>query len=284
MDLKGKTVVLTGGTSGIGRATAFELAARGARLLIVGRSEARAKETREALRAAAPAADVEIVLGDLALQAEVRRVGEEILKRSDAIHVLLNNHGVTLMQRTTTPDGFESTFAINHLGYFHLTGLLLPRLLATPNARIVSVASDAHKFGALDLDDLHSEKSYNGMRVYGKSKSANILFNRELARRLAGTGVSANCLHPGGVSTNLGGGGNGPLLEAFRRLIMLFMKSPEEGAQTSIYLAASDDVAGKSGGYYADCKEQQPAAHCRDDATANKLWAVSEQLCGISYP
>jgi NAD(P)-dependent dehydrogenase (short-subunit alcohol dehydrogenase family) len=237
-----------------------------------------------ALREAAPRSDVEVLRGDLALQDEVRRLGEEILERTDEIHVLLNNHGVTLLERTLTPDGFESTFAINHLGYFHLTGLLLPRLLATPNARIVNVASDAHRFGPLDLDDLHSEKRYSAMRVYGRSKSANIHFTRELARRLAGTGVTANCLHPGGVSTNLGSGSGGVAMEAFRRLVMLFMKSPEEGARTSVYLATSDEVAGRSGGYYADCRAKQPAAHCRDDATAKQLWAASEEMTGLRYP
>jgi NAD(P)-dependent dehydrogenase (short-subunit alcohol dehydrogenase family) len=281
--LAGKTAVITGATSGIGRATAVELARRGARLLLVGRNEARAQETAQAIRAAAPRADFEIVRGDFSAQAEVRRVGEELAKRVDALDLLLNNHGVTLMRRETTPDGYEATFAINHLGYFHLTGLLLPKLRATPGARIVSVASEAHRFGALDLSDLHSEKKYAAMRVYGRSKSANIHFTRELARRYGSPQLTINCVHPGGVATNLGGG-QGPLLDVLHKVVMWFMKTPEEGAQTSLYAATAPEAAGKSGAYYADCKEKQPAPHCRDEQTARALWDVSEKLTGFAYP
>ena len=282
--LAGKTAVITGATSGIGRATALDFARRGARLLLIGRNEARAQETADAIRAAAPGVDFEIVRGDFAAQAEVRRVGEELLKRIDRLDLLVNNHGVTLAERELTPDGYEATFAINHLGYFHLTGLLLPKLLRTKGARIVSVASEAHRFGALDLADLHSEKKYAAMRVYGKSKSANIHFTRELARRFASPELTINCVHPGGVSTNLGSGQGGPLLRAIQKLVMSFMKTPEEGAQTSIYAATSAAALGKQGAYYADCREKQPAAHCRDDATARELWAASERLTGLHYP
>ncbi|MBM4382051.1 MAG: SDR family oxidoreductase [Deltaproteobacteria bacterium] len=282
--LAGKTAVITGATSGIGRATAVELARRGARLLLVGRNETRAKETLDAIRAAAPKCDAEVIRGDFAAQAEVRRVGEELAKRVDALDLLINNHGVTLMKRETTPDGFEATFAINHLGYFHLTGILLPKLRATKGARIVSVASEAHKFGALDLADLHSEKKYAAMRVYGKSKSANIHFTRELARRYGSADLTINCVHPGGVSTNLGAGQGGAAMKALHKLIMLFMKTPEEGAETSLYAATSPDAAGRSGAYYSDCKLKEPAPHCRDDATAKRLWDVSERLTGFTYP
>lgn len=280
--LAGQTAVITGATSGIGRATAVDFARRGARLLLVGRNEERARETARAIRAAAPRADFEILRGDFAAQAEVRRVGEELLGRIDRLDLLVNNHGVTLARRQTTPDGYEATFAINHLGYFHLTGLLLPRLRATPGARIVSVASEAHKFGALELDDLHSERNYGAMRVYGKSKSANILFTRELARRYGSPQLTINCVHPGGVATNLGAG-QGPLLSALQRVVMLFMKTPEQGAQTSIYAATSPEAAGKQGAYYADCRERRPAAHCLDDGTARALWEVSERLTGCAY-
>jgi NAD(P)-dependent dehydrogenase (short-subunit alcohol dehydrogenase family) len=281
--LAGKTAVITGATSGIGRATALALARRGARLLLVGRNAARAQETLEALRAAAPGCDVEVVRGDFATQAEVRRVGEELARRVDALDLLVNNHGVTLMRRETTPDGYEATFAINHLGYFHLTGVLLPKLRATPGARIVSVASEAHRFGALDLADLHSEKKYAAMRVYGKSKSANILFTRELARRYGTPQLTINCVHPGGVATNLGAG-QGPWLDRLHKLVMLFMKTPEEGARTSLHAATAPEAAGANGAYYADCKPKQPAAHCRDDAAARELWRVSEDLTGFRYP
>jgi NAD(P)-dependent dehydrogenase (short-subunit alcohol dehydrogenase family) len=281
--LAGKTAVITGATSGIGRATAVELAKRGARLLLVGRNETRARETLDAVRAAAPTADAEVIRGDFATQAEVRRVGEELAKRLDELDLLINNHGVTLMRRETTPDGYEATLAINHLGYFHLTGLLLPKLRATPGARIVSVASEAHRFGALDLDDLHSERKYAAMRVYGKSKSANIHFTRELARRYGSPQLTINCVHPGGVATNLGAG-QGPWLDLLHRVVMLFMKTPEQGAQTSLYAATAPDAAGKNGAYYADCREKQPAAHCRDETTARLLWSISEKLTGCAYP
>ena len=284
MMLAGKTAVITGATSGIGRATAIDFAQRGARLLLIGRNEARARETADAIRAAAPMADFEIVRGDFAVQAEVRRVGEALLKRVDKLDLLVNNHGVTMAKRELTPDGYEATFAINHLGYFHLTGLLLPKLRATPGARIVSVASEAHRFGALELDDLNSEKRYGALRVYGKSKSANIHFTRELARRCGSPQLTINCVHPGGVSTNLGSGQGGPMLRMLQKLVMRFMKTPLEGAQTSIYASTSPDVVGKQGAYYADCREKQPAAHCRSDATARELWALSEQLTGCVYP
>jgi len=211
-------------------------------------------------------------------------VGDEILARTDAIHVLVNNAGVTLMKRTTTPDGYETTFAVNHLAYFLLTGLLLPRLrAAAPGARIVNVASDAHRWGPLDLDDLQNEREYKALKVYGQSKTANILFTRELARRLAGSGVTVNALHPGAVATRLGRG-NGPVLDLVQRAIGLFMKSPEQGAATSIYLASDAALEGVSGRYFANKKEKQPAAHATDDGTARRLWEISESLTGFQYP
>lgn len=281
--LAGKTAVVTGATSGIGRATAVALAQRGARLLLVGRNEQRARETLGAIRAAAPRCDVEVVRGDFAAQSELRRVGEELARRIDGLDLLVNNHGVTLMRRETTPDGYEATFAINHLGYFHLTGLLLPKLRATPGARIVNVASEAHRFGALELDDLHSERRYGAMRVYGKSKSANIHFTRELARRYGSPQLTISCVHPGGVATNLGAG-QGPLLDVVHKAVMWFMKTPAEGAQTSLFAATAPEAAGQNGAYYADCKPKQPAAHCRDERTARALWDVSEKLTGVVYP
>lgn len=284
MSWEDKTIVLTGATSGIGRATALELAGLGARLILVGRDPGRAEETRAAIREATAREDVEILLGDFARQAEVRRVADEILTRTDAIHVLLNNAGVTLMKRTTTPDGHETTFAVNHLAYFLLTGLLLPRLLAAaPDARIVNVASDAHRFGELDLDDLQSEREYKGMRVYGRSKTANVLFTTELARRLAGRGVTVNALHPGAVATRLGRG-HGPLLDLVQRAVGLFMKSPARGAETSIHLATAPALASVTGRYFANRREKQPAPYATDEATARRLWEISEQLTGLRYP
>jgi len=284
MDWKSKTIVVTGATSGIGRATALGLANLGSRLILVGRDAGRAAETSAEIQSVTGRNDVEVVRGDFARLAEVRRVADELLARTEAIHVLVNNAGVTMMKRTTTPDGFETTFAVNHLAYFLMTGLLLPRLrAAAPAARIVNVASDAHRWGALDLDDLQNERQFKAMKVYGQSKTANLLFTRELARRLAGSGVTVNALHPGAVATRLGRG-NGSVLDLVQRAIGLFMKSPERGAATSIHLASAAALEGVSGRYFADQKEKQPAAHATDDVTAKRLWEISEGLTSFRYP
>jgi NAD(P)-dependent dehydrogenase (short-subunit alcohol dehydrogenase family) len=283
-DWKTKTIVVTGATSGIGRATAVGLAQLDSRLILVGRDAGRAEETIAEIRKATGRKDVEVVRGDFARQAEVRRVADEILARTEAIHVLVNNAGVTMLKRTTTPDGYETTFAVNHLAYFLLTGLLLPRLLAAaPGARIVNVASDAHRWGALDFGDLQNEREYKAMKVYGQSKTANILFTRELAKRLEGSGVTVNALHPGAVATRLGRG-SGPLFDLLQRVIGVFMKSPEQGAETSLHLATAPELATVSGRYFADKKEKPVRPHASDDATATRLWEISEGLTGVRYP
>ncbi len=282
-DLTGKTVVLTGATAGIGRATALGLAGLGARLVGVGRDPARIEETLGLLEEAGAADRATILRADVSSLEDVRRLAGEVLERCPAIHVLVNNAGVTVTRRTTTVDGYETTFAVNHLAYYELTAQLLPRIVASAPARIVSVASEAHRFGRIDLDDLQNERSYRGLRVYGQSKTANILFTRELARRLAGTGVTANCLHPGAIRSNLGRG-NGPILDGVQRIVGLFLKSPEQGARTSIHLAASPDVATTSGAYFADCKARKPAAHATDAATAHALWEATERMTETRYP
>jgi NAD(P)-dependent dehydrogenase (short-subunit alcohol dehydrogenase family) len=281
--LEGRTVVLTGASSGIGRATALGLADEGARLFLVGRSPERCEETLAEIRRRTGRDDAVMLRADLSSQKEVRRLADELLGRADRIHVLLNNAGVTLLSRQTTVDGLEATFATNHLAYFLLTGLLLPRLRESAPARIVNVASDAHRFGRLDLGDLQNEHRYRAMRVYGQSKTANILFTQELARRIAGSGVTANALHPGGIRSNLGRS-EGRALEAVRKLVGLFLKSPEEGARTSLYLACSPEVEGVSGRYFANCRERTPAAHARDPELARRLWERSEELTGLRYP
>jgi NAD(P)-dependent dehydrogenase (short-subunit alcohol dehydrogenase family) len=284
MSWKNKTIVVTGATSGIGRATAVGLAKLDSRLILVGRDAGRAEETVAEIRKATGRKDVEIVRGDFARLAEIRRVADELLARTDKIDVLVNNAGVTMMKRTTTPDGYETTFAVNHLGYFLLTGLLLPRLrAAAPGARIVNVASDAHRWGPLDLADLQNEREYKAMKVYAQSKTANILFTRELARRLAGSGVSVNALHPGAVATRLGRG-SGPLFDLLQSVISVFMKSPAQGADTSIYLASAPELEGVSGRYFANRKEKQPQPHASDAALAGRLWGISEELTGFRYP
>jgi retinol dehydrogenase-12 len=192
--------------------------------------------------------------------------------------VLLNNAGVVLLRRETSADGYEMTFAVNHLAYFALTSLLLERLQATPGARIVSVASEAHRFGGrLDFDDLQSERRYRGLGVYGRSKLCNILWTRELARRLAGTGVTANCCHPGGVATRLGQT-DAAWTRALSRVVGLFLLTPEQGARTSVYLATAPGLGSVSGRYFAKERELQPSRAARDDAAARRLWEVSEAL------
>jgi NAD(P)-dependent dehydrogenase (short-subunit alcohol dehydrogenase family) len=277
-----KTFVLTGATSGIGQAAAIEFAARGARLVLVARNPARADATLSAIRARTPGAVVEVVRGDLASLREVRAAAAGVLAVAPRIDVLFNNAGVVKMSRETTVDGFEATFAINHLAYFLFTNLLLDRLRETPGARIVSTASDAHKFGGpLDFDDLQSERSYRVFGVYGRSKLCNILWTRELARRLTGSGVTANCVHPGAVATQLGQT-DAPWTKVLGRVLGLFMRSPERGAATGVWLATSPAVSTVSGRYFVDEREGRPAKYATDDDAAKRLWEISEELVARS--
>ena len=277
--MQGKVVLVTGASAGIGRATAVELARRGARLLLTGRSQARCDEALAAVREAG-ADDAQVLRTDFSSLDAVRRLADDIGARTQRIDVLINNAGAVFWRRELSSDGHEMTLAVNHLAPFLLTGLLLP--LMAPGGRIVNVASAAHGWGALDFDDLHNEQRYRSMRVYGQSKTANILFTLELARRLDGSGVTANSLHPGAVRSNMGRG-NGFRRDLLPRLVGLFMKSPERGAATSIHLATSPEVEGVSGRYFADCREKQPAAHAVDPQTAGQLWEVSEELVGFRY-
>lgn len=278
--LRDKTCVMTGATSGIGLAAAVELAARGARLVLVARNPARADDALAAIRARTPDASVEVVRGDLAKLAEVRAAADAILARCPQIDILFNNAGIVKLKRETTPDGFEAMFGVNHLAYFVMTNRLLDRLRATPNARIVSTASEAHRFGgALDFDDLQSERSFGGFKTYGRSKLCNILWTRELARRLAGSGVTANCFHPGGVATRLGQT-DAAWTKLLSKLIGVFMLTPEQGASTGVFLATAPEVASVSGRYFAKSREKKPAAYGQDDAAAKRLWEISETLVG----
>lgn len=285
--MKDKTILITGASSGIGRATAVALARRGARLLLQGRTPARCEEALDEIRNAATGAPPELLQADLASLAEVRRLAEDVASRTDHLDVLLNNAGLTLTSRQLTADGFERTLGVNHLAPFLLTGLLLPLLRRAPTARIVTVASDAHRFGKLDLDDLQNERRYAMMRVYGQSKTANILFTDELARRLEGTGITANSLHPGMIRSNLGRG-NGAMADRLHDLVGVvlypFFKTVEDGAKTSLHLVTSPEVATISGRYFANSRRARPSAHATNPETARRLWQISEQLTGLSYP
>ncbi len=276
-ELAGKTALVTGATNGIGRASAAAFARMGARVFITARDPRRAEETRAEL--ARTGADVRVLLGDLGVQADVRRIAAEFLATGESLHILLNNAGVMNLARTETADGIETTFAVNHLAYFLLTNLLLERIRASAPARIVNVASDAHRMGGpLDFDDLGSARSYGAMGVYGRSKLANILFTRELAKRLAGSGVTVNCLHPGVVRTGLGQHNDAPILKFFANLARPFFRSPERGAETSLWACTAPELAGVTGRYFSDRREEEPHKHARDDVAASRLWDVSAKL------
>ena len=234
------------------------------------------------LKQANPAADHKVHYGDLSSIADMKRVATEVANTEPQIDVLVNNAGAVFLSRQTSVDGLEMTFATNHMNYFVVTNILLDRLKATPGARIVSTASEAHKSGKLDFDDLQSAKSYSTFRVYGTSKLCNILFTRELARRLDGTGVTANCLHPGFVGTRFGqNNATNFFIKALARTIMTFGISPEEGAKTIIHLASSPDVATISGEYFYKCKVAEPSLAAQDDDAAKRLWDVSAKIAGV---
>jgi NAD(P)-dependent dehydrogenase (short-subunit alcohol dehydrogenase family) len=275
--MKGKTVVATGATSGIGEVAALALAGLGARIVFIARDEARAKATMRKIEAKAPGLGHRMHLADLSSIAETRKVGAAIAESEPRIDVLMNNAGALFSRRQVTPEGLELTFALNHMAYFVLTEALREKLIASAPARIVSTASSAHEGARLDFGDLQSAKSYNGFRVYGRSKLANILFTRELARRLAGTGVTANCLHPGAVATRFGQSSGG-LIGLLIRVLRLSFISPEQGADTIIYLASSPEVANTTGGYFVKRKLTDPSAPAQDDAAAKRLWEASEAL------
>ena len=267
-------IVVTGASSGIGAAGAVELARRGVTVVPVGRDERRlAKVAREV--------GTEPLRADLASLTEVRRLAEELLARHERIDVLVNNAGVMPGRRRVTEDGFELTFAVNHLAPFLLTNLLLDRLRESAQARVVTTSSVAHHGGLIDLDDLQLERGWRGMRAYSNSKLANILFTRELARRLDGTGVVANCFHPGVIRTRLTRRSN-PLLMVGARLAAPFLGSPKTGAETLVYLATAPEAAEVSGGYFENCAPGRPSAQSQDDALATALWDRSAKLTGLA--
>jgi NAD(P)-dependent dehydrogenase (short-subunit alcohol dehydrogenase family) len=271
--MRGRTVVLTGASSGIGAAAAVELARLGATVVPVGRDAKR-------LRRVADEVGTEPFQADFASLDAVRRLADELLAAHERIHVLANNAGLVSGRRTLTEDGHELTFAVNHLAPFLLTSLLLERLRESAPARVVTTSSDAHRGGLLELDDLSGEHRWRSGRAYGTSKLANILFTHELARRLEGTGVVANCFHPGVIRTRLTRGAN-PLVNVGARLAAPFLGSPKSGAKTLVYLAAAEEAAEVSGGYFVSSAPGRPSAQAQDDALAARLWEQSEELTGL---
>ncbi|MGB8365995.1 MAG: SDR family oxidoreductase [Rhizomicrobium sp.] len=276
--MSGKTVVITGATSGIGEVAADRLAVKGARIVFIARDRTRGEATLKHLRAIAPGPDHKAYYADLSRLAEIKRVGAEIAAAEPHIDVLINNAGAIFMTRQITEDGLEKTFAVNHMSYFVLTNLLRPCLHS--GGRIVSTASAAHNAARLDFDDLQSGKRYSGMGAYSRSKLCNILFTRELARRLQGTGVTANCLHPGFVATRLGAQ-NGGWFAFVQGIARNFALSPEQGAETIIYLASSPEVENVSGLYFHKLKQEQPTKEAQNDADAKHLWDISAKLAGM---
>lgn len=277
-NMGGKVVLVTGATNGIGKVTALELAKMGATVVLVGRNAAKMERVLAEIRQeAGSAAKLDSIIGDLSLMKDVRQVAETFLKRYERLDVLVNNAGGFFANREETAEGYEMTFALNHLNYFLLTKLLLPVLKKSAPARIVNVSSGAHMGQTVHFDNLQREKGYSSWRVYGESKLMNILFTRSLVKRLTGSGVTVNVLHPGFVSTSFGHGRG--VFDFFIRLTQkLFAISPEEGAKTSIFLASSPEVEGISGAYFAKSRPQQPSQAAQDDAAADKLWQISEEI------
>jgi retinol dehydrogenase 12 len=281
-DLRGKTVVITGATSGIGRIAAEKLAALGMRIVLVAREETRAEASIARLREHAPGLAHRIHYADLSKLTDVKRVGNEIAECEPHIDVLINNAGNIFGTREVTEDGLERTLAVNHAAPFVLTRYLRDRLIAAAPARVVNTASDAHRHQSLDFSDLQMREAYFGLRAYGRSKLCNILFTRELAKRLSGTGVTANCLHPGFVRTRLGQR-DGGLLGIVIKFAMLFAGRAEKGADTIVYLATAADLANVTGGYYYDCHPHRATPAALDEESAERLWTETERLTGVAW-
>jgi NAD(P)-dependent dehydrogenase (short-subunit alcohol dehydrogenase family) len=266
-----KTILVTGASDGIGKETARGLAERGARVLVHGRSRAKVEAACEEIRERQPEAKVEAVVADFSSLAEVRALTQEVERRTSRLDVLINNAGVYLHHHERSADGLELTFAVNHLAHFVLTVSLLPLLRRSAPARVVTVTSVAHRRGRIDLEDLQAERHFDGYGAYANSKLANVLFTVELAERLEGSGVTANCLHPGVIGTKL-----------LRAGFSMSGASVEEGARTPLYLALSEEVEGVSGRYFVDCRETPMAPSAQDAALRRALWAHSERLAGLA--
>lgn len=282
--MNGRTVLVTGANTGIGFETAAALAAMGAKTVLTARDPAKGAAAVQAIRTRHPDANISAMQLDLARLNDVRRFATEFQERHDALHVLVNNAGIVQDARSTTEDGFETTFQVNHLGPFLLTNLRLDLIKRSAPARIVNVSSSAHRTATLDFDDIHSESGFAGMRVYGRSKLANVLFTRELAKRLDGTSVTVNALHPGTVRTGWGKDGDvGGLFSIGLKIGGLFFLSPAKGARTSVFLASSPDVEGRTGEYWVRCKSVAPSKQAQDDAAARRLWDLSCELVGLQH-
>jgi NAD(P)-dependent dehydrogenase (short-subunit alcohol dehydrogenase family) len=275
--MAGRVCVITGANAGIGRAAATALARMGARVGMVSRSRERGEAARAGVMRESGSAAVDLFPADLSAQAEVRRLASDVRERYARLDVLVNNAAVYTRERRLSPDGIELQLAVNHLAPFLLTRLLLEPLERSAPARVVTVSSEAHRPVKLNWDDLQGERRYRGLRAYGAAKLGNLLFTRELARRMAGTGVTANAVHPGVVGTELLFGGWAPL-----RLLKPFMRTPEQGARVVFRLASAPELEGVTGSYFREQGEIRPSAAALDDEAARRLWRLSEELTGLA--
>jgi len=278
--MEGKVCLITGATSGIGEVTACELARMGCSVVITARDERKAEIAVDKLRAESGSLKIDGLVADLSSQDQVRNLAAEFKRQHNRLDVLINNAGAIYLRRYLSQDGIEMTFAVNHLAPFLLTNLLLEMVIDSAPARIINVASNSHEGQEIDFDDLESQRSYNFMRAYGRSKLANVKFTFELSRRLAGSSVTVNAFHPGLVGTNMGSN-NGWLVKLFLPLFRLFSLSPEEGAETSIYLASSPEVEGVSGKYFYQKRAVPSSPNSLDEEKARQLWEVSAEMTGL---
>lgn len=281
MDMTNKLCVITGANSGIGFETAKALAQKGAYIVMVCRNEDKAIAAKNEILQSVVDAGIAIVLCDFSIQKEIRSAAEEIASRYKKIDLLINNHGFIAAERNETVDGLEETFAVNHIGYFLFTNLILENIKAAKNARIINVASAAHRAGEFDPNNLQLKENFNAMKAYGNSKLFNILFTKELAEKLKGTNVTSNCLHPGVVRSNFGNSGKW-WVSMFYKVFSSFMTSNKKGAETSIYLASADEVEDANGAYFKNKKAVAPRKTAQDMDAAKQLWEMSEKLCGIN--
>lgn len=279
--MKGKIVLITGGSDGLGKTTALSLAKMGAKVVIVGRNETKTKNACEEINAQGKPGNCEWMLCELSSQNEIRKLASDFISKYPRLDVLINNAGMVAKDFQLTTEGIEVQFSVNHLSQFLLTNLLIPVLKASAPARIVNIASAGHYSGSIDFENLFLEKNYNSLRMYAQTKLCNVLFAYELSRRLSGFGITANALHPGMVNTKIGNKDGGFFNDIAWTLLKPIMVSRETGAETIVFLASSPEAEGKTGMYFQKCKAKRSKTISYNEAIAEKLWKVSEDLCGL---